>query len=86
MKGVFKYAMGEMMKEDTGVSRAQAWGFSQAPQEIFKETQASKLGDAPVHPLLINNHQFVHLHAIFLSLHMICDMLGESRSLLFSLF
>src|ERR1041385_5091926 len=22
------------------------------PQEIFKETQASKLGDAPVHPLL----------------------------------
>ena len=52
MKGVFKYAMGEMMKEDTGVSSAQAWGCPHAPQEIFKETQASKLGDAPVHPLL----------------------------------
>ena len=42
----------EMMKEDTGVSSAQAWGCPHAPQEIFKETQASKLGDAPVHPLL----------------------------------
>ena len=42
----------KMMKEDPGVSSAQAWGFTHAPQEIFKETQASKLGDAPVHPLL----------------------------------
>ena len=42
----------KMMKEDPGVSSAQAWGCPHAPQEIFKETQASKLGDAPVHPLL----------------------------------
>src|ERR1041385_8788723 len=41
-----------MMKEDPGVSKAQAWGCPHAPQEIFKETQASKLGDAPVNPLL----------------------------------
>ena len=40
------------MKEDKGVSNAQAWGCPHASQEIFKETQASKLGDAPVHPLL----------------------------------
>ena len=40
------------MKEDPGVSNSQAWGFPHAPQEILKETQASKLGDAPVHPLL----------------------------------
>src|ERR1043165_5627279 len=40
------------MKEDSGVSSAQSWGCPHAPQEIFKETQASKLGDAPVHPLL----------------------------------
>ena len=40
------------MKEDLGVSKAQAWGCPRHPQEIFKETQASKLGDAPVHPLL----------------------------------
>ena len=42
----------KMMKEDPGVSSAQSWGWPHAPQEIFKETQASKLGDAPVHPLL----------------------------------
>src|SRR3954468_3808232 len=41
-----------MMKEDLGVSKAQAWGCTRNPQEIFKETQASKLGDTPVHPLL----------------------------------
>ena len=37
----------KMMKEDLGVSIAQAWGCARNPQEIFKETQASKLGDAP---------------------------------------
>ena len=42
----------KMMKEDPGVSSAQAWVCPHAPQEIFKETQVSKLGDAPVHPLL----------------------------------
>ena len=42
----------EMMKEDTRVSSTQAWGCPHEPQEIFKVTQASKLGDAPVHPLL----------------------------------
>ena len=40
------------MKEDSGVPKAQAWGCPRHPQEILKETQASKLGDAPVHPLL----------------------------------
>ena len=40
------------MKEDLGVSKAQAWGCPRHLQEIFKETQAAKLGDAPVHPLL----------------------------------
>ena len=76
----------KMMKEDPGVSSAQAWGCPHSPQGIFKDTQASKLGDAPVHPFSTNNHHFVHLHAIFLSLHMLCAMLGASHSLLFSLF
>ena len=40
------------MKGDQGVPKAQAWGCPRHPQEIFKETQASKLGDALVHPLL----------------------------------
>src|ERR1041384_3724016 len=42
----------KMMKEYLGVSKDPAWGCARNPQEIFKETQASKLGDAPVHPLL----------------------------------
>src|SRR4051812_17078454 len=71
-----------MMKEDLGVSKSQAWGCAWNPQEMFKETQASRLGDAPMHPLL-HNHQFVPRCTIFLSLHALCAMLGASRSLLF---
>src|SRR3954465_15699619 len=43
------------------------------PQEIFKETQASKLGDAPVHPLL---HQQSSVrpspHYIFITSYVMC--------------
>ena len=63
----------KMMKEDLGVSKAQAWGCARNPQEIFKETQASKLGDAPVHPLL---HQQSSVrpspHYIFIASHVMC--------------
>src|SRR3954469_6989313 len=61
------------MKEDLGVSSAQAWGCPHAPQEIFKETQASKLGDAPEHPLL---HQQLSVrpsfHYIFITSCVMC--------------
>ena len=40
----------KMMKGDPGVPKSQAWGCPRHPQEIFKETQASKLGDAPASP------------------------------------
>src|ERR1044071_6071652 len=62
-----------MMKEDLGVSKSQAWGCARNPQEIFKETQASKLGDAPMHPLL---HQQLSvrpsLHYIFITSCVVC--------------
>src|SRR3954466_8608232 len=62
-----------MMKEDLGVSKSQAWGCARNPQEIFKETQASKLGDAPVHPLL---HQQSSVrpspHSIIIASHVMC--------------
>ena len=49
MKGVFKCA-----KEDderrSGSVKSSSLGIPHAPQEIFKETQASKLGDAPTSP------------------------------------
>src|SRR3954454_16695651 len=62
-----------MMKEDPGVSNAQAWGCPCEPPIIFKETQASKLGDAPVHPLL---HQQLSVrpsfHYIFITSCVMC--------------
>src|SRR3954471_18107327 len=62
-----------MMKEDLGVSKSQAWGCARNPQEIFKETQASKPGDAPMHPLL---HQQLSvrrsLHYIFITSCVVC--------------
>ena len=68
----------KMMKEDPGVSSAQAWGCPMHPQEIFKETQASKLGDAPMHRLL-SQQSSVHPSPCYnLSLHMLCAMLGTS--------
>src|ERR1044072_5849739 len=73
----------KMMKEDLGVSKAQAWGCARNPQEIFKETQASKLGDAPVHPLLHQQSSVrPSLHYIFITSCVMC-YLGASRSLLF---
>ena len=49
------------------------------PQQVFKETQVSKLGGAPRHPLL---HQTIIrsslFDAIFVLLRMICDVLGAS--------
>ena len=65
------------MKEDPEVSNTHALGYPHAPQEIFKETQASKLGDAPVHPLL---HQQSSVrpspHYIFIASHVMCCSLS----------
>src|SRR3954462_6073854 len=62
-----------MMKEDPGVSNAQAWRFPMHPEEIFKESQASKFGYAPVHPLL---HQQLSVrpsfHYIFITSCVMC--------------
>src|SRR4051812_33530457 len=75
-----------MMKEDQGVPKAYAWVCPWHPQQIIKETQASKLGDAPCIPFFINNYQFVLPTSIFLLLHMSCALLGASSSLVFNLF
>src|SRR4051812_39914957 len=72
MKGVFNCA-----KEDderrSGSVKLSSLGMPHAPQEIFKETQASKLGDAPVHPLL---HQQLSVrpsfHYIFITSCVMC--------------
>src|SRR3954452_13249999 len=62
-----------MMKEDLGVSNAQAWGCPHASQEILKETQASKLGGAPVHPLLCQQSSVrPSPHYIFINSYVMC--------------
>src|SRR3954464_13395361 len=66
-----------MMKEDSGVSKAQAWGCPMQDQEIFKETQASKLGDAPASPSpsTINSSSFSTLYFY----HFMCYVLYLER-------
>ena len=66
------------MKEDPGVPKAQAWGCPRHTKEIFKDTQASKLGDAPVHPLLHQQSSVRPSPRYILSIHMLCGMLGAS--------
>ena len=77
MKRVFKCAR----EDDKKIQECQTLKLGDAPmhlQEIFKKTQASKLRDAPVHPLLHQHYQFVFRSTIFLSLHVLCAMLGAS--------
>src|ERR1043165_6045603 len=51
MKGVFKCATEGDERRSWSVKRS-SLGMPPCTPKIFKETQASKLGDAPVHPLL----------------------------------
>src|SRR3954469_15509283 len=77
MKGVSKCAR----ENDKKIQECQTLKLGDAPmhsQEIFKKTQASKLGDAPAHPLLHQHYRFVFRSTIFLSLHVLCAMLGAS--------
>ena len=48
------------------------------PQEIFRGLKCLSLGMPPCIPFSINNHQFVLLHTIFLSLHVLCPIHGAS--------
>src|SRR3954468_11692597 len=76
-----------MMKEDLGVSKSQAWGCTRNPQEIFKENQASKLGDAPVHPLLHQQSSVrPSLHYIFITSYVMCYAWNVSLFTFLSLF
>src|SRR5664279_3854721 len=66
------------MKRDQEGIKAQTWGFPRHPQEIFKESQASKLGDAQGIPFFINNYQVVSIETKFLLFYTLCDVLGAS--------
>jgi hypothetical protein len=51
------------------------------PRNI-QEVQASKLGDSPRHPFLIDKYQVTFQDTIFLLLHILCVFLGASLFLL----
>ena len=85
MKGVFKCAR----EDDKKIQECQALKLGDAPMHTKKYSRRLKrlrLGMPPRIPSSINKHRSVHLHAIFLSLHMLCAILGASLSLLFSWF
>ena len=62
------------MKEEPGVSKAQAWGCHMHTQEIFNETQASKLGDAPASrsPSTIISSSFSTLYFYHFMCYVLC--------------
>ena len=84
MKGVFKCAKEDDERRSRSV-KSSSLGMPQCnPKKYSRRLKRLSLGMPPCIPFFINNHQFALLHAIFLSLHMLCAMLGASCSLLFS--
>src|SRR3954466_4327265 len=83
MKGVFKCAMEDDERRSRSVKRS-SLGMPQCiPNKYSRRLKRLSLGIPPCIPFSINNHQFVPRSTIFLSLHVLCAMLGASRSLLF---
>ena len=78
MKGVFKYAKGDDERRSGSVKSSSLGMPPCTPKKYPRRLKRLSLGMPPCIPFSINNHQFVLLHAIFLSLHMLCAMLGAS--------
>src|ERR1041384_1429401 len=71
------------MKEDPGVSNAQAWGCPSAPPINIQGDSSVKAWGCPrCIPFFINNHRSVFRCTMFLSLRALCALLGASCSLL----
>ena len=68
----------DMMKEDLGVQELKIWDAPNTPNKYSWRLKRLSLGMPPCIPFFINNHQFVLLNAIFLSLHVLCAILGAS--------
>src|SRR4051812_22842717 len=83
MKGVFKCAMEDDERRSRSVKHSSLGMPTCTPNKYSRGLKRLILGMPPCIPFFINNHQFVPRCTIFLSLHMLCAMLGASRSLLF---
>src|SRR4051812_44217713 len=85
MKVVFNCAKEDDERRSGSVKISSLGIPSCTPKKYSRRLKRLSLGMPPCIPFSINNRQFVLLHNIFLSIHMICAMLGASCSLLFSL-
>src|SRR3954470_25050865 len=83
MKGVFKCAMEDDERRSWRVKRSSLGMPMCTPNKYSRRLKRLSVGMPPCIPFFINNHQFVPRCTIFLSLHALCAMLGEYRSLLF---
>ena len=76
MKGVFKCAMEGDEKRSWSVKRSSLGMPPCTPKKYSRRLKRLSLGKPPCIPFSINDHQFVLLHTIFLSLHVLCAILG----------
>ena len=78
MKGVFKCAMEDDERRSRSVKRSSMGMPMCTPNKYSRRLKRISLGMPPCIPFSINNHLFVLLHIIFLSLHVLCAVLGAS--------
>src|SRR4051812_23835369 len=83
MKGVFKCAMEDGERRSWSVKHSILGMPMCTPNEYSRKLKHLSLGMPPCIHFFINNYQFVPRCTIFLSLHVLCAMLGASHSLLF---
>src|SRR3954464_3314437 len=83
MKGVFKCAMDDDERRSWSVKCSSLGMPMCTPNKYSRRLKRLSLGRPPCIPFFINNYQFIPHCTIFLSLHVLCAMLGASRSLLF---
>src|SRR3954471_4480857 len=78
MKGVFKCAREDDERRYESVKRSSMGIPPCTPKKYSRRLKRLSLGMPPCIPFSIKNHQFLLLHTIFLSLHMLCAILGAS--------
>src|SRR3954470_16868400 len=83
MKGVFKCAREDDERRFKSVKRSSLGMPPCIPKKYSRRLKRLSLGMPPCIPFSMNNYQFIPRYTIFLSLHVLCAMLGAYRSLLF---
>ena len=74
----FSSVRGKMIKRFRSVKRSSLGMPPCTPKKYSRRLKRLSLGMPPVHPLLHQHYQFVFRSTIFLSLHVLCAMLGAS--------